>query len=482
MGGRFIFKDRISKNSLWIFGSSAFGRGFLFVFYIFLARVLGKEEFGQYSFAYTFVVLWGFLMDWGFSTIVTKRIVRNKENHQILFRDLFTKEIFVSITFLCLAAVSLIFLKINFGLKVLIGFMLLGIVLDGYLKFFCGVYRAFEAMKYESILVVIQKVLFISLSILFILMGWPLYSLGISFLLSYIVSVGISTEILRKRFKISTVARGIALSDKSTWKEGFSLCMVAFFTFVYFRIDILMLKYFHGDTEVGIYNAAYTLIQGLMLIPMAVLTATFPSFSKGWVSDVPKLQKDYQKSFSLFLQLAFFIFLFGFLWADKIIFALYTEVYQASAVNLRLLLIALVFIFPNYVLTQLMVATDSHDRYAFVAICCAFINVGLNLLLIPAYKGAGAATATIITELVLFVLIYLIITKKLAGIDGKKLLYISSSILLFGFMQILIWHFCFNMGGFVAGGMITIITGVLIFLKAASTDCRSKYSACPFTS
>lgn len=465
MGEEFIFKDRISKNSLWIFGSSAFGRGFLFLFYIFIARVLGKEQFGQYSFAYTFVVLWGFLMDWGFSTMVTKRIVRNKENHQILFHDLFAKEILVSITFLCLAAVSLIFLKIDVGLKVLIGLMLLGMVLDAYLKFFCGVYRAFEAMEYESILVVIQKVLFIFLSTLFILIGWPLYSLGISFILSYIVSVWLAAEVLRKRFKISLHARGMALSDKAIWKEGFSLCMVAFFTFVYFRIDILMLKYFHGDTEVGIYNAAYILIQGLMLIPMAVLTATFPSFSKGWVSDVPKLQKDYQKSFSLFLELAFFIFLFGFLWADKIISVIYTEAYQASAVNLKLLLIALLFIFPNYVLTQLMVATDSQDRYAFFAICCAFINVGLNFFFIPIYKGMGAAVATIITELTLFILLYLVITKKLARIDVKRLAYIFSRLLLFGFLQILIWHFCFNLVGFITGGMIAVIAGALIFYK-----------------
>ena len=475
MGGEFIFKDRISKNSLWILGSSAFGRGFLFLFYIFLARVLGKEQFGQYSFAYTFVVLWGFLMDWGFSTIITKRIARDKGNHLTLFHDLFAKELIASVIFLVLAVSSLIVLNIEAGLKVLIGLMLLGMVLDAYLKFFCGVYRAFEAMEYESILVVIQKVLFVFLSALFILIGWPLYSLGISFILSYIVSVWVAAEVLRKRFKISLHARGIALSDKATWKEGFSLCMVAFFTFVYFRIDILMLKYFHGDAQVGIYNAAYTLIQGLMLIPMAVLTATFPSFSKAWASDVPKLEKDYQKSFSLFLELAFFIFLFGFLWADKIISAIYTEAYQASAVNLKLLLIALLFIFPNYVLTQLMVATDSQDRYAFFAICCAFINIVLNFFFIPIYKGMGAAVATIITELMLFILIYLVITKKLAGIDVKRLAYIFFRMLLFGFLQILIWHFCFNMVGFITGGMIAVIAGVLIFLNVARTDCRRSF-------
>ncbi|MCJ7617026.1 MAG: oligosaccharide flippase family protein, partial [Desulfobacterales bacterium] len=121
MAGEFIFKDRISKNTLWILGSSAFGRGFLFLFYIFLARVLGKEQFGQYSFAYTFVVLWGFLMDWGFSTIITKRIVRDKENGQVLFQDLFAKELLVSAAFVGLAMFSLIFLKIDVGLKVLIG-------------------------------------------------------------------------------------------------------------------------------------------------------------------------------------------------------------------------------------------------------------------------------------------------------------------------------------------------------------------------
>jgi len=444
-------------------GSFAFARGFLFLFYIFLARVLGKEGFGQYSFAYTFVVLWGFLMDWGFSTIVTKRIARDKGSNKVLFEDLFVKELIASIAVLGLATLSLIFLKIDAGVKVLIGFMLLGTVLDAYLKFCCGVYRAFEAMEYESILVVIQKVLFVSLSIVFILIGWPLYSLGISFLLSYIVSVGVSAFILKKRFSISLAIRGVALSDKATWKEGFSLCMVAFFTFVYFRIDILMLKYFNGDTEVGIYNSAYTLIQGLMLIPMAVLTATFPTFSRGWVSDVVQLRKDYQKNFSLFLELALIFVLFGCLWSDKIILTVYTEAYQASAANLRLLLIALFFMFPNYVLTQLMVATDSQNRYAFFAICCAFINVGLNSFLIPMYKGLGAAVATIITELVLFVLTYLVITKKLAGIDVKRLARIFSHLLVFGLLQVVIWHFCFNIPGFVIAVIMTIIAALLVF-------------------
>jgi len=197
-----LFQKRLTKNSILIFLSSVVARGSLLIFYIFMARTIGKGLFGLYSFSYTYVALWGVLIDWGLSTIITKRIARERENSNLIFKSLLGPKSLISLAGLVLIVISLMFLKIDYPGKVLISLMALGIVLDTYLKFFCGVYRAFEQLGYEAALTIVQKLSFIALSIFFILKKLPIYSLGIAFLLSYILTNALSVYVLKKRYEI----------------------------------------------------------------------------------------------------------------------------------------------------------------------------------------------------------------------------------------------------------------------------------------
>lgn len=84
----------------------------------------------------------------------------------------------------------------------------------------------------------------------------------------------------------------------------------------------------------------------------------------------------------------------------------YGDSYAAAAPLLSWLLVAFLFLAPNYVLTQAAVALGRERWYAVTVCIAAAVNVGLNFWLLPRFGALGAAWASIATEAVLMVLLY----------------------------------------------------------------------------
>jgi O-antigen/teichoic acid export membrane protein len=71
--------------------------------------------------------------------------------------------------------------------------------------------------------------------------------------------------------------------------------------------------------------------------------------------------------------------------------------------------------FANYALTQGLIAADRPSLYAIFTLGSLFVNVGANLLLLPALGVNGAAIATVLTEVTLFGLCAAGMARHLAG-------------------------------------------------------------------
>ena len=76
-----------------------------------------------------------------------------------------------------------------------------------------------------------------------------------------------------------------------------------------------------------------------------------------------------------------------------------------SARLFPILLPTLLFLLPNAVLTQSLIALNGEKYYAVIALLCAVFSVGGNILLIPRFAAAGAAWTTVATEFLLTLLL-----------------------------------------------------------------------------
>ena len=88
----------------------------------------------------------------------------------------------------------------------------------------------------------------------------------------------------------------------------------------------------------------------------------------------------------------------GAIWGKEIMIFIFGIQYAYSGILLVWLLLAIFFIFPNYILTQAAIALNREAGYAKIVIFIAIVNILLNIKLIPEHGAIGAAWATIIAE------------------------------------------------------------------------------------
>ncbi|MFQ5788749.1 MAG: polysaccharide biosynthesis C-terminal domain-containing protein, partial [Thermodesulfobacteriota bacterium] len=188
-------------------------------------------------------------------------------------------------------------------------------------------------------------------------------------------------------------------------RESLPLALTVIFTVIYFKIDVVMLSLIRGDdSEIGWYSAAMRLIELVGVVPALIVSALFPIFSGLHKDSVGSLKKVFKASFRYLSVAALPIAVGILLLSDRLVYTIYGREYLQTIPALKILAFALIFIFVNYVLMNILVAVDRQKVNAIIAGTCVFVNVALNLCLIPHYGYMGAGAATVITEIVLFAL------------------------------------------------------------------------------
>jgi len=192
------------------------------------------------------------------------------------------------------------------------------------------------------------------------------------------------------------------------------------------RIDTIMLKIFHTDQMVGLYNAAHKLIESLQFIPENFVMALFPAFSVLYLSQKAKYNSTFARALQFMTILAFPIATGLYLLAPQIIHLLFEPEFSRAAVALRWLGIALGIIFFKFLFSTSLNAIGKQHLVAAITGISMLVNVVLNYILIPKYDLLGASLATIASEfsavmLVMFTALKMAETRLPLGIISKAI-------------------------------------------------------------
>lgn len=194
-------------------------------------------------------------------------------------------------------------------------------------------------------------------------------------------------------------------------KKAWPFAIIFILSALYFRIDMIMLEVMKGNKAVGIYSAAYKLIEFLSIIPGTICVATLPELSNDYSKDIDRF---FLKSFRTFFFLGvggFVVGLFLFLFSNPIIALLYGPLFHDSGHCLSILSASVFFLFVNGYLIYVAIAMNYDRIVALVLLVSTVLNILLNYYFIPKYSYIGAALTTLFSE-VLMLLFCLILFKK----------------------------------------------------------------------
>lgn len=166
-----------------------------------------------------------------------------------------------------------------------------------------------------------------------------------------------------------------------------------------FNSDFIFLRAFRDSAAVGHYAAAYTLISFFLNLGAAYTMTLLPVITR-LRGDAGATRALYDGAMAQVLAGAVPVAVGGFLVADQVVTLVFGGGYAAGAGPLRILIWTIPVAVIRNVSQAALIAYGRQDQLLRTVAWAAGVNVVLNLALIPRWGMAGAAIATMATELV----------------------------------------------------------------------------------
>lgn len=367
------------------FASKAFG----FLTTVYLARTLGVEQFGEYSWVlsvYAFAIM---VSNFGFETYGIRAISKGVSHSLIsgIIALRFSYSLFVFIIVLLLN----IFCSDHFNVLLFLqSFSLLMLPLNTQY-----VFKGLNKAKYDGIYKIVHAVLFLLLIVLFMrndsLLLIPIIWFFITFVMNYSWYRG-----LKKMLKYS-FSRPTASVVSSIIRESVPVGIASALILLYLTSDTVLLGFYHNSESVGIYSAANRIYSFGFGILSLFYIAFLPSLSS---SGADRFYPIVKKFITLLLILSVSILLSSLLLSEKIISLLYGSMYDASNDILTVLLISLSVSCISFALINPFQANSDDKTFIILLGIRTVVFIILCIILIPAYGVFGAASATLFAEII----------------------------------------------------------------------------------
>lgn len=387
---------KIFGNISWMMGEKLlqFTLGFLIV--SITARYLGPENFGRYSYALSFAMLFAPLANLGLSGILVQRLVAKPEDENTTLGTAFVLQLGGAIICALLALGSIYALRGSADESVIWTIMALTMLLFKPFDTLDSYFQAHLKSQYIAIAKIIALVAMAGATLAGITFGWSgdIFVLikGLSFGIIAFAMVGLYA---RYSQGIIRAWRFSAEQAKSLLKQSWPLILSGATAAIYLKIDQVMLGEMADDKTVGIYAAAVQVSELWYFLPWIIVSAFFPSLirSKNGTDYDSRLLWMYKLMAALAMSLCVCVMVS----ADLVVQIIFGEKYAEAADILRIHTWASLFIFMRVVLSRWMII-ENLTVFSFVTHGLgALVNVGLNFVLIPTYGASGAAVATVIS-------------------------------------------------------------------------------------
>ncbi|KKS18818.1 MAG: Membrane protein involved in the export of O-antigen and teichoic acid [Parcubacteria group bacterium GW2011_GWC1_41_7] len=399
----------LAKNSFWIvFGRVSAGvlRAILVVF---SARLMGVENFGSFTLAMNFVLIFSFLPEFGFTAILTRELVKKEIDPQKVFSTIFLITLlFSGATLLLVLALSPFLLKDALALSV-VPILAIMMIFDVLREFAYAVFRSEEKMEKQGLLHFATNALLFGLGMWVLLTRPDVISFSYVYLLAIAIGTVAGMALIKsyfKKFSFTFDKKLVIHFFKSSWP----IALANFIFFLLLYIDSVILGWFHTRLYVGLYNSTVKLNEFLIFIPQALALAIFPMMSRN-INNPPEFAKNVRLGMKASALFVFPIIAGVYALAYPIVMTIFGSSYIAAVPALRIIIFSMLGVFPFSLLTNALIALDKRKELLIFDFALLAFNIIGNILLIPHFDFYAAAYTTTATNLLGF-LCALFIVKK----------------------------------------------------------------------
>jgi len=473
-GGGFIFTGHIAS----------FIVAFLFQFIV--ARYLGPEGYGVISLGVVIMSLGVILVNVGLPSGVQRFIslyLSKNDDTRVkgtLFAS-FSIIIFMSLIIVPLGLIFSDFLAETFfhsvELSSIVKTFVIAIPFAAFTNIFYQICIGFRKPVSAILIdVVFHKTVRLVITVIALAIGSTVLQIGVIYLSGLVVAALAGFIILYRMFPLLISKTGAEKNYRELLTFSLPLFFASSLVIMMGRIDSLMIGYFAGASEVGIYKVGESLSAFLGLFKMSfssfflsVITVFFAKKNFEMIGTI------YRSVSHLIFMLTFPCALFFVLFSRHIVSLIYGTEYGTGGLVLLILSVGhmgTLFFGPGAAMIEAAGRTKWLLRIGVLAL---ILNVVLNIVLIPIWGMYGAALSTAFTIMLVAVLRYVKV-KELTHLFIDKIAYlkyfvaalIPGTLVYVLLSSIMMTRIIILVGGFVVFFLIYLV--LLVVLRALDED------------
>lgn len=401
---------------VWMFIGTGMGAVMALLMNMMLARFLTKEDFGVFGIGLTFINILSVIIGFGVADFIIKTFaVEGRKAYRYVSPSiqLFTISCTITLAILLMMVILPIYdLETRYFLLLIVP----NIILQGIFSINNSINQIeenFKRVALSNFLLYFVRFFAAVLAVLtfknVIALGWYIVLLS---LIAMIPFMQVVNKLFKRTIKVP-VNHDIEIPEdetvRHTFKQTYPFGLIGIFYFIYYQSNVLLLSFFEGKVAVGEYNAAFTIISLAFMFPDLIFRRIFYTRIHTWATHDPARLKSFNRKSSMLL---FFIGLFAivFVWLTAKWLILYSAgaKYMDSVFYLQLLSLAILFKFATAVNGTIL--STQHMVYRMMRIngIIAVLNFIANLILIPLFGIVGAIIATLISEGVMAVTVFIV--------------------------------------------------------------------------
>ncbi len=374
-----------------------------------MTRYLGKSGFGDYTTILIYLTFFATIADLGLTLVTVQLISKPNADQEKIIGSLFGFRLVTAILFLGSAVLISFFLPYSNIVKLGIALTAFSFLFVNFNQILVGIFQKNLRMEKVAIAETVSR-LFLFIAVFYVYyfdlgLEGILLATVLSNLISFLFHYGFSRKLVKAKINF----------DIGLWKDiikqSWPIAITIFFNLIYLRTDTIILSLIKSSEDVGIYGAAYRVIDVLVTIPFMFAGIILPVLTRSWAEkNIDFFKNVLQKSFDTMLIMAIPILAGTYFIAGGIINIIAGPEFFESALALKILMLASTFIFLGTMFSHAIIAIERQKEIIKAYVFVALTSLVAYFIVIPKFSYLGAAWVTVYSEIAIgfasFFLVY----------------------------------------------------------------------------
>lgn len=362
-----------------------------------ITRYLSPHGFGEYTTIITYLTFFAVASDFGLTLVTSQMISSGANDEKKILNNLFGLRLVSSLLVITLAPIIVSFFPYDAAIKLGVLISFVAFLFPALNQVLIGLFQKKLSMERDTLAELISRLVLIAGIILAKNM-----SAGLNGILIATVASGLASFLSHYLFSLKFLMIKPAF-DWLIWKKIFAkswpLTITIVLNLIYLRADTLLLSLFRPVEEVGLYGAAYKIIDIFTTIPFMFAGLLLPILTKAWEEGKKNHFKTVlQKAFDFMSILAIPLVIGSQFLAKPVIRFTAGSEFIASGAILQVLILAVAAIFMGTMFSHAVIALNKQKEMITFYILTSLSSLAAYLIFIPRFSYFGAALVTIYSE------------------------------------------------------------------------------------